>query len=91
MNKTEMIKVVANKTGYTQKDVAAVVDAMVATVVDTVASGDDVRIAGFGTFGVTERAAREGINPQTKEKIQIAATKSPKFKASSSFKDAVKA
>ena len=90
MNTAEMIKAVANKTGYTQKDVAAMVDAMVDTVVGTVAAGDTVRIAGFGTFGVTERAARTGVNPQTGAKLDIAASKSPKFKAASAFKDAVK-
>ena len=91
MNKTEMIKAIAGKTGFTQKDVAAVVDAMVDAVVETVASGEDVKIAGFGTFSVTERAARTGRNPQTGETIQIAASKSPKFKVAKAFKDAVNA
>ena len=86
-----MIKAIAGKTGFTQKDVAAVVDAMVDAVVETVASGEDVKIAGFGTFSVTERAARTGRNPQTGETIQIAASKSPKFKVAKAFKDAVNA
>lgn len=90
MNKTELVKAVANKTGYTQKDVAAMVDAMVETVVTTVASGDAVKVAGLGTFAVAERAARDGVNPQTGAKIKIAASKSPKFKAASAFKTAVK-
>lgn len=91
MNKTELIKVVAGKTEFTQKDVSAVVDAVLDTVVETVASGEDVKLAGFGAFGVTERAARTGRNPQTGETIEIDASKSPKFKASKTFKDAVKA
>lgn len=91
MNKTEMIKAIAGKTGFTQKDVTAVVDAMVDAVVETVKAGEDVKIAGFGTFSVTERAARTGRNPQTGETIQIEASKSPKFKAAKAFKDAIKA
>ena len=90
MNKTELIKAVANKVGFTQKDIAAVVDAMVDTVVETVSAGDNVKISGLGTFTVTERAAREGHNPATGEKLMIEASKSPKFKAASAFKASVK-
>ena len=91
MNKVEMIREIANRTGFTQKDVTAVVDALVDTVVETVASGEDVKITGFGAFSVTERAARTGRNPQTGETIEIAASKSPKFKAASAFKNVVNA
>ena len=90
MNKATMIKAIAEKTGFTQKDVTAVVDALVDTVVETVASGDTVKIYGLGAFSVAERAERVGRNPQTGETIQIPAFKSPRFKAAKAFKDAVK-
>ena len=91
MNKVELVAKVAEDLGFTKKDVTAVADALVNVVVDTVSSGEDVKIAGLGVFGVTERAARTGRNPQTGETIEIAASKSPKFKAGKAFKDAVKA
>lgn len=91
MNKAEMIKKVAQEVGYTQKDVASVVEAVINTVVDTVASGEDVKIAGLGAFTVATRGARIGRNPATGEEIEIGETKSPRFKAAKGFKDAVKA
>lgn len=90
MNKIELVAKVAEDLGYTKKDVTAVVDALVDTVLGTVASGEDVRISGFGAFSVAERAERVGRNPQTGETIQIPASKSPKFKAAKAFKDALK-
>ena len=89
MNKNELISKVAGQTGYTKKDTGAVVDAVVAAIVETVASGEKVSIVGFGTFDVTSREPRTGRNPQTGEAIEIAASKSPKFKAGSAFKTAV--
>ncbi len=89
MNKTELISKVAEKLGVTKKDTTAVVDAVVETIVETVVVGEEVSIAGFGKFSVSERAERAGRNPQTGETITIAASKSPKFKASSAFKNAV--
>ena len=71
--------------------VAKVVDAMADTIVETVAKGDDVRLIGFGTFAVSNRAARTGRNPQTGATIKIAASKAPKFTAGAQFKAAVKA
>ena len=91
MNKTELVKKVATAGGYTQKDVSAVLDIFATTVMETVASGEEVNIAGFGKFTVSERAAREGRNPATGESITIAASKSPKFKAATAFKTAVNA
>lgn len=92
MNKTEMISAVAEKIeGATKKDIAVVVDALLETIKETVASGEKITLAGFGNFEVTERAARTGRNPQTGESIEIAASKSPKFKAGKAFKDAVNA
>ena len=89
MNKVELVAKVAENLGLTKKEVTSIVDALVETVVETVAAGEDVRISGFGAFSVTERAEREGRNPQTGETIQIPASKSPKFKAASAFKNAV--
>ena len=91
MTKNELISKVAGQTGYTKKDTGAVIDAVVEAIIDTVASGEKISIVGFGTFEVTERAARTGRNPQTGEAIEIAASKSPKFKAGSAFKTAVNA
>ena len=91
MNKNELISNVAGRTGFTKKDTGVVVDAVMAAIIDTIASGDKVAINGFGTFEATERAARTGRNPKTGEVIEIAASKSPKFKAGSAFKAAVNA
>lgn len=91
MNKTELISAVAEKTGYTKKDTTSVVDAIIETIIETLVSGDEVSIAGFGKFSVVERAEREGRNPQTGETLVIAASKAPKFKAGKALKDAVNA
>lgn len=92
MNKTEMISVVAEKIeGATKKDIAVVVDTVFETIKEAVASGEKVQLVGFGNFEVTERAARTGRNPQTGQTIEIAASKSPKFKAGKAFKDIVNA
>lgn len=90
MNKVELIREVAKRSEFTQKDVATVVDAMVATMKDAMVAGEDVKLVGFGTFTVVERAAREGRNPSTGETMQIPASRAPKFKASGALKDAVK-
>lgn len=89
MNKTELIAKVAERLGYTKKDTSAVVDVVFDVIKEGVVLGEEVSISGFGKFGVTERSAREGRNPQSGEKIMIPASKTPKFKASSVFKDAV--
>lgn len=90
MNKVELVAKVAENVGFTKKDVTAVVETIVDVVKETVAAGEDVKIANFGTFTVAERAAREGRNPSTGEKMLIPASKSPRFKAASAFKNAVK-
>lgn len=96
MNKTELVSAIVAELEEnfelkaTKKETTAQLEALVNVVVASVAAGEDVKIPGFGTFGVTERAAREGRNPQTGETIQIEASKSPKFKAAKAFKDAVK-
>ena len=90
MNKTELIKNVSTQIeGATQKDVAVIVDTVLETIINTVASGEKVSLAGFGNFEVTERAARMGRNPKTNQPITIPARKSPKFKASKNLKDIV--
>ena len=90
MNKKELIVTVSKATGCTQKDVTAVIDATIDTIVATVAAGEDVKLSGLGTFSVAERGERVGRNPQTGETMTIEASKSPKFKAASAFKAAVK-
>lgn len=91
MNKTELITVVSEKMGSTKKAAGEALDAVVAAITESVVAGEEVNITGFGKFSVTERAQREGRNPATGESITIEASKSPKFKASKTFKDAVKA
>lgn len=91
MNKTELISEVAGKLGVTKKDTGAAIDAIVAVITDALADGQEINIAGFGKFSVSERAAREGRNPATGETISIPASKAPKFKAAKALKDAVNA
>ena len=74
----------------TKKQAVAVVEAVFDTIVKTMSRGEEVAIAGFGTFRVAKRAARMGINPRTGEKIQIAASTKPKFRAGKLLKEAVK-
>ena len=89
MNKKMLIDVVSEKLGTTKKDAGAALDAIVEAIIEAVAEGQEVSISGFGKFGVSERAEREGRNPATSEKIIIPASKSPKFKAATAFKTAV--
>lgn len=91
MNKTELVAAIAEKADLQKKDVDAMLKAFTEVVTDELKKGEKIQLVGFGTFEVSERAAREGINPSTKEKIQIAASKSPKFKAGKALKDAVNA
>ena len=89
MNKAELIKEVASRVDGTQKDAAKYVTAFQEAVTDAMIAGDEVRITGFGSFSVTERAAHIGRNPQTGEQIDVPASRVPKFKASSALKAAV--
>ena len=89
MNKTELIAAVAAAAEISKKDAAAAVDATFDAITAAIAKGDKVQVIGFGTFECRERAAREGLNPQTKEKVQIDACKVPAFKAGKGFKDIV--
>ena len=89
MNKTDLVSAVCEKTGLTKKDAAAAVDAIGEAIVKALANGDKVQLIGFGSYEVVERAARMGMNPQTKEKMQIPARKAVKFRAGKALKDAV--
>ena len=89
MNKTELVAVVAEKSGITKKDAERVVSATFETITAQMMKGEKVQISGFGTFEVKDREARIGRNPHTKEAIEIPATKVPGFKASKTLKDAV--
>lgn len=81
MNKTELIKAVAVGANLTQAQAKAAVEATLDTIANSLKKEESVALLGFGTFSINERPAREGINPATKEKIQIAAKKVVKFKA----------
>ena len=90
MNKNDLVKrVAAQVSGATQKDISVVADLLFDTIVAEVAKGEKIHIANFGTFEVTERAAREGKNPRTQESITIPASRLPKFKPAKQFKDSV--
>jgi len=89
MNRLELVAEVAQSTGLTKKDVVAVVDALVETIKETVADGEQVQLVGFGTFSAKTRAAREGRNPATGEAMTIEAKVVPAFKAGAKFKEAV--
>ena len=90
MNKTELVAAVAAKAELSKKDAEAAVNAVFDSVKDALAEGDKVSLIGFGTFAVKTRAARTGLNPRTKETIEIPESKVPAFKAGSALKDAVK-
>ncbi|GAB4216346.1 MAG: HU family DNA-binding protein [Roseiflexaceae bacterium] len=91
MQKTEFIRAVAEKASISQKEAKAAVDAALEVITETLKRGEKVTLTGFGTFEVRQRQEREGVNPQTRAKIKIPATKTPGFSASSTLKDAVKA
>lgn len=90
MNKAELVDAVSGKTNLSKKDVASVIDAMQESISDTLAKGDKVSLVGFGTFQVSKRKARTGLNPRTRETIQIAACTVPKFVAGKALKEKVK-
>lgn len=90
MNKTELVAAIAEKAGLSKKDAEAAVKAFIDSVAEELKKGGKVQLVGFGTFEVSERAARQGRNPQTGETIEIAASKTPRFKAGKALKDMVK-
>ena len=89
MNKTELVAAIAEQTELSKKDAEKALAAFTDVVADTLKNGDKIQLVGFGTFEVSERAAREGRNPQTGETMKIEASKSPKFKAGKALKDMV--
>ena len=91
MNKSEVIEALAQQAGLTKTDAGKAVDAFTTVVKDALKSGDSIALVGFGTFKVAERAARQGLNPRTKEAIKIPAARVPKFTAGKTLKDAVAA
>ena len=89
MNKSDLVAAVAAATGISKSDAASAVDSTFDVISDALRQGDDIRLTGFGTFDVADRAAREGRNPRTGEAIKIAASRQPKFKAGKGLKEAV--
>lgn len=91
MNKTELIAAVAEQAGISKKDAEKALKAFTDVVAEELKNGGKVQLVGFGTFEVSERAEREGRNPQTKKTITIPASKAPKFKAGKALKDMLNA
>ena len=91
MNRTELVAAMAERANLSKKDAEAALKAFTEVVAEDLKNGGKVQLVGFGTFEVSERAAREGRNPQTGEPMTIAACKAPKFKAGKAFKDAINA
>ena len=89
MNKTELITAIAEQAELSKKDAEKALKAFTDIVTEELKKGEKIQLVGFGTFEVTERAAREGRNPQTNEPMSIPASKAPKFKAGKALKDAV--
>ncbi len=89
MNKNELIAKAANIAGLSKADASKAVDGVFDTISEALANGSEVRLVGFGTFSITHRAATEGRNPRTGERIKIKASKQPKFKAGKALKEAV--
>lgn len=90
MNKTQLIDAIASEAGLTKVQAREALEAMLTTTVQTLGRGEDVTLVGFGSFKVVERKARMGMNPQTKQKIEIPATKVVRFKPGSDIENAVK-
>jgi len=89
VNKNDLVSAVADSTGMSKADAAKAVDGTFDAITGALQSSDEVRVVGFGTFSVANRKATTGRNPRTGEKIQIAASRQPKFKAGKGLKDVV--
>ena len=89
MNKAELTAAIVKKTGFTKKDAEKAIAAVTDVITETLAAGEKVQIVGFGGFEVRERPAHKGHNPMTGEEIEIAASKSPAFKAGKALKEAL--
>jgi DNA-binding protein HU-beta len=89
LNKNDLVATIASNTGISKADAAKAVDGVFNAITEALKTGQEVRLVGFGTFSVAQRAATTGRNPRTGETIQIPASKQPKFKAGKGLKDAV--
>ncbi len=89
MNKSQLIEAVASDSGLTKADSARAIDSLIDTVTRSLKKGDEVSITGFGKFSVVKRAARQGVNPRTGERVKIKASKAPKFSPGASLKQAI--
>jgi DNA-binding protein HU-beta len=89
MNKTELVEAVAKESGLSGADARKAIEATLTTIQKNLKKGEDVAITGFGKFSVVKRAARNGVNPQTGEKVKIKASKAPKFTAGAGLKGIV--
>ena len=89
MNKGDLIKVMARKADFTEKDATIAYNAFIETITEALKAGDKVSLVGFGTFEVKEVAAKTGVNPQTGEKVEIAACKKPVMKFGKSYKELI--
>jgi DNA-binding protein HU-beta len=90
VNKSELVEQIAQRAGLSKDQAGEALGATIAAIEAGLAAGEDIAITGFGKFSVAHRSAREGVNPSTGQRIQIAATKAPRFTAGSKLKDAVK-
>jgi DNA-binding protein HU-beta len=90
MNKIELAEIVSGKTGITKKNTQDIISEVFEVITKELSEGKEVAISGFGSFFVKKRSARMGVNPRTGQKIEIAATVTPKFRAGKNLKDAVK-
>jgi DNA-binding protein HU-beta len=90
VTKQEFVDRIADKSQLNKRDAAKAVDAFIDTITETLRGGGDVSFTGFGKFSTSNRAARQGVNPRTGERVQIAASRVPKFSAGSQLKSAVK-
>jgi DNA-binding protein HU-beta len=89
MNKSQLIEAVASDSGLTKVDSSRAIESLLDTVSRTLKKGDEVTITGFGKFSVVKRAARQGVNPRTGERVKIKASKAPKFSPGATLKQAV--
>src|SRR5438445_13854591 len=90
VTKSELVDQVADRAGLSKQDAGRAVDAVLTTIEDALRRGSEVSVSGFGKFHVSDRGARQGVNPRTGERIQIAASRVPRFTAGSGLKSAVK-
>lgn len=89
MNKSQLVEAVATDSGLSKADTSRAIESLLDTVTKTLKKGDEVSITGFGKFSVVKRAARQGVNPRTGERVKIKASKAPKFSAGATLKQAV--